>query len=213
MTDPALRDPVQPEEPDEQRLCVIGLGNPGDRYARTRHNIGFHIVDRLADMFDIRESFFDVNHYRAQGRFRAWEVTLCKPWTYMNNSGEAAAVLVDSLGLNPSELIVVYDEIQLPLGHLRLRRRGSDGGHNGLASVIEHLGTEDIPRLRCGVDFSSEAPDLAEYVLSPFEEDEIPLAETMTKRAAEAVRAVMDVGYQQAMNIFNTPPTQLQDSL
>jgi len=201
------------EDAEEKRICVIGLGNPGKRYAATRHNIGFHVIDRLADAFGIRESFFDVNHYRAEGRYEDFEVTLCKPWTWMNNSGEAAAVLVDHLGLNPSEMIVVYDEVQLPLGHLRLRRRGSDGGHNGLASIIYHLGTEDIPRLRCGVDFSSEAPDLAAYVLSPFEEKEIPLADSMTERAAEAVRAVMDIGFDKAMNTFNTPPTQLQDSL
>lgn len=206
-------DPAQREQPDEKRLCIIGLGNPGTRYAQTRHNVGFRIVDRLADMFDIRESFFDVNHYRAQGRYHDWVVTLCKPWTYMNLSGEAAATLVDHLGLNPSELIVVYDEIQLPLGHLRLRRRGSDGGHNGLASVIEFLETEDIPRLRCGVDFSSAAHDLANYVLSPFDENEIPQANDMIHRAADAVRTVMDVGFEKAMNVFNTPPTQLQDSL
>ncbi|MDT8323823.1 MAG: aminoacyl-tRNA hydrolase [Bacteroidota bacterium] len=201
------------EEAVEKRICVIGLGNPGDRYAQTRHNVGFHVIDRLADALNIRESFFDVNHYRAAGRYKDWTVTLCKPWTWMNNSGEAAAVLVDHLGLNPSEMIVVYDEIQLPLGHLRLRRRGSDGGHNGLASVIYHLGTEDIPRLRCGVDFSPEATDLAAYVLSPFEETEIPLANAMTERAADALRTVMDIGFEKAMNIFNTPPTQLQDSL
>lgn len=197
----------------EKRLCIIGLGNPGQRYAQTRHNIGFHVIDRLADMLDIRESFFSVNHYRAEGRHDDWLVVLCKPWTWMNSSGEAAAVLIEQLGLNPSELLIVYDEVQLSLGHLRLRKRGSDGGHNGLASVIDHLGTEEIPRLRCGVAFSSDAPDLAEYVLSPFEKHEIPHAVSMIDRAAEAARAVMDIGFEKAMNIFNTPPTQLQDSL
>ncbi|MCB2203259.1 aminoacyl-tRNA hydrolase [bacterium] len=198
---------------DEKRLCVIGLGNPGQRYAQTRHNIGFHVIDRLADMLHIRESFFFVNHYRAEGRYDDWQVVLCKPWTWMNSSGEAAVVLMDELGLNPSELLIVYDEVQLPLGQLRLRKRGSDGGHNGLASIIYHCGSEEVPRLRCGVAFSSDAPDLAEYVLSPFDKDEIPLAATMIDRAAEAVRAVMDIGFEKTMNTFNTPPTKLQDSL
>ncbi len=197
----------------QKRLCVIGLGNPGLRYAQTRHNIGFHVVDRLADMLSIRESSFVTNHYQATGRHGDWDVILCKPWTYMNLSGEAVIILMDQYDLRPAELLVVYDEVQLPLGHLRLRSGGSDGGHNGLASVIEETGTTKIPRLRCGVDFSTESPDLVEYVLSPFKEEEIPHVESMINRAAEAVIAVMDTGMQRAMNVFNTPPTKHQDSL
>ncbi|MBE0645575.1 MAG: aminoacyl-tRNA hydrolase [Bacteroidetes bacterium] len=198
---------------EQRRLCVIGLGNPGLRYARTRHNIGFHVLDRLADMLNIRESSFVTNHYQAFGRHGDWSVILCKPWTYMNLSGEAVILLMDQLDLRPAELLVVYDEVQLPLGHLRLRSRGSDGGHNGLASVIMETGTDRIPRLRCGVDFSTESPDLAEYVLSPFKEEELPHAAAMIDRAAEAAIAIMDIGMQRAMNVFNTPPTTQQDSL
>ena len=103
------------------------------------------------------------NHYQATGRHGDWDVILCKPWTYMNLSGEAVILLMEQYELRPADLLVVYDEVQLPLGHLRLRRSGSDGGHNGLASVIEEAGTRTIPRLRCGVDFSAESPDLVEY--------------------------------------------------
>jgi len=205
----------QTEETAEQqrRLCVIGLGNPGLRYAQTRHNIGFHVIDRLADILNIRESSFVTNHYQATGRHGDWDVILCKPWTYMNLSGEAVILLMEQYELRPADLLVVYDEVQLPLGHLRLRRSGSDGGHNGLASVIEEAGTRNIPRLRCGVDFSAESPDLVEYVLSPFKEEELPHVASMINRAAEAVIAVMDTGMQRAMNVFNTPPTKHQDSL
>jgi PTH1 family peptidyl-tRNA hydrolase len=170
-------------------------------------------VDRLADIYNIRESSFYVNHAFAETRYEGQRLMLCKPETYMNLSGEAVALLIAKHRLNLSELLVVYDEIQLPLGHLRLRKSGSDGGHNGLASIIEHLGSEEFPRLRCGVDFSSRGSDLAEYVLSPFPKNEIPPAIAMIERATEAIRAVMDVGIEKAMNIFNTPPTKLQDSL
>lgn len=192
---------------------MVGLGNPGPRYANTRHNIGFHVIDRLADILHIRELSFLTNRRQAAGRHGAWEVVLCKPWTYMNLSGEAVISLLEQYDLLPSELLVVYDEVQLPLGHLRLRGRGSDGGHNGLASVIAETGTDRIPRLRCGVDFSPGADDLVEYVLSPFNKEELPHVEAMIDRAAKAVLAVMDMGMDRAMNVFNTPPTTHQDSL
>ena len=201
----------EPRESQKPRLCVVGLGNPGPRYAATRHNIGFLVIDRLADMLHIRESSFHVNHHLADVVYHDWKVYLCKPWTYMNLSGEAVAVLLNRLALRPEELLIVYDEVQLPLGHLRLRRRGSDGGHNGLASVIAHAGTTDIPRLRCGVDFSTVSADLADYVLSPFPEEEIPHADAMIDRAANAVLAVIDDGFEKAMNTYNTPPTKLQE--
>jgi PTH1 family peptidyl-tRNA hydrolase len=195
------------------RLAVVGLGNPGSRYAATRHNIGFHVIDKLAGILHIRELSFQENRWQAAGRHGAWEVILCKPWTYMNLSGEAVLSLMRQHELRPAELLVIYDEVQLPLGHLRLRGRGSDGGHNGLASVIAETGTDGIARLRCGVDFSPDAGDLAEYVLSPFNEEELPHVEAMVARAAEAVLAVMDMGMARAMNVFNTPPTTHQDSL
>ncbi len=198
---------------DQKRLCVIGLGNPGSRYAQTRHNIGFHVIDRLADVLHSRESSFVINHYQATGRHGDWEVILCKPWTYMNLSGEAVVILMDQFDLLPNEVLIVYDEVQLPLGHLRVRARGSDGGHNGLASVIEECGTEKIPRIRCGVDFSTESADLSAYVLSPFQNEELPHVAAMIDKAAEAVLAIMDSGMQRAMNVFNTPPTTHQDTL
>ncbi|MBN1449323.1 MAG: aminoacyl-tRNA hydrolase [Bacteroidetes bacterium] len=190
---------------------MIGLGNPGPRYVHTRHNIGFLVLDRLADILHVRESSFHVNHHVASTVYHEWRVYLCKPWTWMNNSGEVLPVLLTEHDLRLSDLLVVYDEVQLPLGQIRLRRRGSDGGHNGLASILASAGTQDIARLRCGVDFSLGAPDLAEYVLSPFQEDELPHATSMIERAADAVLAVMDSGFERAMNTYNTPPTTQQE--
>lgn len=206
-------DPARREQGNEARLCVIGLGNPGKRYADTRHNIGFKVIDRLADALGVRESSFYRNHYLAEARHQGRRVILCKPNTFMNLSGEAVSLLLAKQRLNLSEILVVYDEVQLTLGQLRLRKRGSDGGHNGLSSIIAHLGSDTFPRLRCGVDFSAQGADLAEYVLSPFRQEELPLASDMIKRAAEACLAVTDIGFDKAMNIFNTPPTKLQDPL
>jgi len=171
------------------------------------------VIDRLADSLGVRESSFYRNYSFAETRHQGRRVILCKPETYMNLSGEAVSLLLAKQRLNLSEILVVYDEIQLPLGQLRLRKRGSDGGHNGLSSIIENLGSERFPRLRCGVDFSSQGVDLAEYVLSPFQKEELPLAADMIERAAEACLAVTDIGFDKAMNIFNTPPTKFQDSL
>lgn len=206
--------PLQPDIPIRRpQLGVVGLGNPGARYARTRHNIGFQVVDKLADILRIREFSFAENRYQAAGRHGEWEVILCKPWTYMNLSGQAVVPMMEQFDLQPADLLIIYDEVQLPLGHLRLRGRGSDGGHNGLASVIEEAGTDRIPRLRCGVDFSPATADLVDYVLSPFEEEELPHVVSMIDRAASAVLAVMDTGMQRAMNVYNTPPTTHQDSI
>jgi PTH1 family peptidyl-tRNA hydrolase len=194
-------------------LCVVGLGNPGPRYERTRHNIGFRVVNKLADILRIREFFVEGNRLQAMGRHGEWDVILCKPVTYMNRSGDAVVGLMEEFELYDDDLLVVYDEVQLPLGQLRLRSRGSDGGHNGLASILEMTGTDRIPRLRCGIDFSSTSDDLAGYVLSPFEEEELPHVVSMIDRAAQAVLAIMDSGMQRAMNAYNTPPTTHRDSI
>lgn len=194
-------------------LCVVGLGNPGPRYAWTRHNIGFRVVDKLADILRIREFFVEGNRSEATGHYGEWDVILCKPATYMNRSGEAVIGAMQRFDLRDEDLLVIHDEVQLPLGHLRLRVRGSDGGHNGLASILEATGTDRIPRLRCGIDFSSASDDLATFVLSPFEEEELPHVVSMIDRAAQAVLAIMESGMQRAMNAYNTPPTTHRDSI
>ena len=195
------------------RLAIVGLGNPGPRYAGTRHNIGFEVADRLVGSFSVREPLFVRNHFLARASYSDTELFICKPATYMNRSGEAVSLLCEMHELQEHELLVVYDEVQLPLGQLRLRRNGSSGGHNGLASIIEACGSTEIPRLRCGVDFSSDGGDLADYVLSSFTPEEQDLANDMIHRAVEAVRYLVEFGFDKAMNMFNTSLTNNQDSL
>jgi PTH1 family peptidyl-tRNA hydrolase len=191
-----------------ENLVVVGLGNPGSRYAPTRHNLGFRVVDRLA----------------AAHRVRSWEerrtcvvariargsagILLVKPHTYMNLSGMAIAELRSERELAPEEILVVVDDIALPLGQLRLRRRGSDGGHNGLKSVISELGTSGFPRLRLGIGPLPEGVDAAEYVLGAFAAEEESTAEEMVSRAARCVETVFYSGFDRAMGEFNAPETE-----
>lgn len=171
------------------------------------------MIDRLAGMLHARESSVHGSFSLATAQHGEWTVLLCKPSTFMNRSGTAVLELHREFGIDFPELLVVYDDVSLPLGTLRLRRRGSSGGHNGLSSIIQATESDAVARLRCGVDFSSPTVDLADYVLSPFEEEELPLARNMTERAADAVLAIMDAGWDKAMNMYNTIQTNNQDSL
>lgn len=203
---PSLRNLF--DEEAEKALCVVGLGNPGMQDASTRHNVGFSVVAALsralhARMADGRGDFLfsdcTVDHRR---------LILTVPMTYMNESGTAVAQMMEQFNITPSELLVVLDDFQLPLGTLRIRHEGSDGGHNGLASVIYHLQTERIPRLRVGIAGvtcpAEERKELmAGYVLSPFEKEEEPMAEKMVAHACDAVDALSRHGIEFAMNNFN----------
>ena len=186
-------------------LVVVGLGNPGSEYAATRHNAGFAVVDALAESLGLRLRTTGVLRLAA-GRRLGTVIVLAQPLTYMNNSGEAVAPLLREQGAAPGELIVCCDDLHLPLGHLRLRKAGSDGGHNGLRSLIRDLGTDAFPRLRCGIR-GTTAPRPGEatagYVLSPFESEEFPAVRAMVRDAAEAVRTAAGAGIDRAMNIVN----------
>jgi peptidyl-tRNA hydrolase, PTH1 family len=162
---------------------------------------------------NVREFAVHKTYTLAAAKRGEWSILLCKPTTFMNRSGDALLDLHRTLGITFSEFLVVYDDVSLPLGTLRLRRRGSSGGHNGLSSILLATGSDEVARLRCGVDFSPSSGDLADYVLSPFRAEEMPLAESMTERAAEAVFAVMDDGLDKAMNVYNTIQPNKQDSI
>lgn len=187
-------------------LLIVGLGNPGSRYADTRHNVGFKVVDELADRH--RKTFQPGRGpwLEASIDLAGEEVVLLKPTTYMNASGAAVA---EALGLRQSEgqhLLVVFDDFQLPIGRIRLRERGTDGGHNGLASVLESLGSLEVPRLRCGIASEHMPPDkerLVEFVLEPFQPDEVEIVRAMVARAADACETAVRRGWAAAMNEFN----------
>ncbi len=186
---------------------IVGLGNPGPRYARTRHNAGFRVLDAVASRAGAGAA-----ESRFAGRYVECElagerVGLLAPETWMNRSGEAVALALAALPVaDPAaDLLVVFDDADLPLGRLRLRARGSSGGHNGLGDVLERLGTDAVPRLRFGIGRSAAPRDTVDWVLEPFApEEEAALAEALP-RAAGAVACFVAEGIAPAMNRFNGP--------
>lgn len=190
--------------PGSPRRVVVGLGNPGDRYAGTRHNVGFRVVDELARR---RAIGFDREACgsRVADDGDPW---LVAPLTYMNRSGFAVRCLAERHDLDPHAFLIVYDEIHLPLGSLRLRTKGSPAGHRGMESVLENMGSGDVPRLRLGVatDDGPEGDELVDFVLSPFEADEEEAVEEMIRRAADACELWAAEGPEPAMQKYNAPP-------
>jgi peptidyl-tRNA hydrolase, PTH1 family len=180
---------------------IVGLGNPGGKYRGTRHNIGFAVVDELARRTGVEFDSAPVEALVAKVR-GAEPVLLAKPMTFMNASGEAVGGLARYFKIEPPDLLVVVDEAQLPLGKLRARARGSAGGHNGLKSLIAHLG-EEFARLRIGVGRGEQRRDLADHVLARFEADEAAEVERMTARAADASEMFVTSGIEAVMNAYN----------
>ncbi len=181
---------------------ILGLGNPGAKYADTRHNVGFRAVAELARRRGVRLRAGECNSAVGQDG----DLLLAQPQTYMNRSGYAARCLVERRQIEPFRVLVVFDEVHLPLGKLRLRPSGSPGGHRGMESVIGNLRTSEVPRLRLGVgpaDDSVGGEDLADYVLEPFAEQERAAVEELIGRAADACECWFADGAQAAMNKFN----------
>jgi PTH1 family peptidyl-tRNA hydrolase len=182
--------------------AIVGLGNPGPQYKGTRHNIGFEVVDELASRASIRFESAPADALIAKWRRPEEAILLVKPLTFMNLSGQAVGELARYFKIEVADLIVVVDEVHLPLGKLRARKRGSAGGHNGLKSIIAHLGDE-FSRLRVGVGRGEDQRNLADHVLSRFEKDEAAEVERMTKRAADAAEMFITSGIEAVMNGFN----------
>jgi peptidyl-tRNA hydrolase, PTH1 family len=179
---------------------IAGLGNPGPRYKGTRHNVGFEVVDELARRAGL--VFESAPAEAIVARWRASDALLVKPLTFMNHSGQAVGELLRYFKIDIGDLLVVVDEVQLPLGKLRARTRGSAGGHNGLKSVIAHIG-EEFSRLRIGVGRGDDRRDLADHVLAKFDRDEAAEVERMTSRAADASETFITSGIAMMMNRFN----------
>jgi PTH1 family peptidyl-tRNA hydrolase len=184
---------------------VVGLGNPGEGYASTRHNVGFQVASRLAKRARAEFALKAADSRIAEGSIDGVRVAIARPQTFMNDSGRAVRKLLDRYRLQPSELLVVFDEVDLPLGKIRLREKGGPGTHNGMRSIVSAIG-EDFPRLRVGVapaDPLREIGDLVQYVLDPFAADERAVAETSLARAAEAAEVALREGTEAAMTKFN----------
>jgi len=190
--------------------AIVGLGNPGSRYKGTRHNVGFDVVDELARRatVDFESAPADALVARCRAGRRDWlpgqsdDVLLVKPVTFMNASGQAIGELVRYFKIDVADALVILDEVQLPLGKLRARARGSAGGHNGLKSVIEHLGS-DVSRLRLGVGRGDSRTDLADHVLARFDKEEAAAVARMITRAADAAETFLTGGIAAVMNQYN----------
>lgn len=183
---------------------IVGLGNPGKQYRNTRHNVGFNVIDELAARGNVtlRRSWF-IPARLGRMRLEGEDVLLVQSQTFMNRSGQAVGPLLRRKGLKPSDLIVVLDDLELELGQLRVRKKGSAGGHKGLDSVIRALGTEDFARVRIGIGPRPAGEDLVDHVLAPFTAKEREAIDAAARRAADAVAAIVRDGIDRAMNDFN----------
>lgn len=191
---------------------LVGLGNPGSQYRFTRHNAGFLVLDRLAERLALpfgRERFGGLF---AKGQCEGCDVVLLKPLTYMNRSGECVGQALRYTNAAPEDVLVVVDDVNLPLGRLRVRSDGSAGGHNGLKSIIEHLGSDAFPRLRIGVGQGRQGATLTGHVLGTFAQDEMPEMERAVDRAADAAVTFVVKGLGPAMNAFNAGKALLEDA-
>lgn len=182
---------------------IVGLGNPDKKYDMTRHNMGFRIIDALADKYNITVGEQKFKGLLGKGTIEGEKVILVKPLTFMNLSGECVRPVCDYFKVDTEDCIILFDDISLDPGKLRIRKKGSAGGHNGIKSIIAHLGTEGFPRLKFGVGDKPKHMDLADFVLGRFsKEEEVQVTEGIEK-AIEAVTCMVTEGYDAAMNKYN----------
>ncbi|MBP7092829.1 MAG: aminoacyl-tRNA hydrolase [Candidatus Kapabacteria bacterium] len=184
-------------------FLIVGLGNPGTQYSLTRHNIGFMVVDAFTEKHRAKWTVREGKYATSSVRIMATELVIVKPLTYMNLSGEAVAPLAIANGIQPSRVVAITDEYNFPVGRVHLRCGGSSGGHNGISSLIEKLGTSDFWRLRCGIDRAFGPGELVEYVLAPFSAEEQEFVKTMIDRGVQAIEEIARSGPEQAMQRIN----------
>ncbi len=184
-------------------VAVAGLGNPGPKYSLTRHNVGFMVVDAVARAHGLEFSSSKFDAHVASGNILGRRVSLLKPQTYMNRSGRAVQPFLAYYRLLPSRLLVVHDDLDMEMGRLKFYRGGGGGGHNGIRSIIETLGTREFPRLKVGIGRPPRGFPVDKYVLSSFPLDDMPLLEQVIAAAAEGVEIFLEKGLDTAMNRFN----------
>ena len=182
---------------------IVGLGNPGAQYAHTRHNVGFDVVDTLARKLGVTIGRERDEALLGECFIAGQKTILALPQTYMNLSGESVRAAADFYKIQPDHIIVIYDDVSLEVGQLRIRTKGSAGGHNGIKNIIAHLGTQEFPRVKVGVGAKPPKMDLADYVLSRFSKEDRAKMEDAFKEAAEAVEVLITDGSDRAMNRFN----------
>ena len=191
-----------------RRKLIVGLGNPGSQYRNTRHNIGFMVLDCIADRLGVAFTREKFEGLYTESRHEGVPVSLLKPLTFMNRSGRSVAQAARNAIPEPGNILVVVDDVHLPLGTLRLRGQGSAGGHNGLKSIIQQLGTQAFPRLRIGIGRRDADGELTDHVLGRFAPDEKSTIEEALDRATEAALTFVAAGIERAMNAHNISPKQ-----
>lgn len=182
---------------------IVGLGNPGRKYSKTRHNIGFMVIDKLADTYGLKFTEQD-DYLICRGNIEGKEISLLKPLTYMNLSGKAVNKLLDKKILEnlPHSLIVIHDDIDLPVGKIKIKKNGSSGGHKGVQSIIEHLGSKNFIRVKIGIG-KETGIDVSDYVLNPFTKEQKPIIKEKILQAVESIVIILTYGLDKAMNIYN----------
>lgn len=193
-----------------ETFIIAGLGNPGRKYENTRHNLGFITVDKIAEDNDISVKKIKFKSLVGEGVIGSDKVILMKPQTFMNNSGEALREIVNFYKVPPENLIVIYDDFDIPIGSIRVRKFGSAGTHNGMRSVIRLLGFDNFPRIRIGID-STIKNDLIDFVTGGFRKEEVPLLEEAVTNGAAAAETIVTKGIDLAMNRYNTKKTREKD--
>lgn len=195
----------EPDKKEDDRVMYIiaGLGNPTREYEKTRHNVGFEVIDVLADMLGTTVEEKKFKGCYGRGIIGGEKVLLLKPQTFMNLSGESIRAASDFYKVDHEHIIIIYDDISLDVGQLRIRKKGSAGGHNGIKNIIAHLGTQEFPRIKVGVGDKPKKMDLADYVLSRFSKEDRAAMEDAFKEAAKAVEVMITEGMDTAMNQFN----------
>ena len=191
-----------------EKYLLVGLGNPGKAYEKTRHNVGFMVIDKLAEDFKAVLKSSKFKSMVAEAMIGNKAALLAKPLTFMNNSGLAIGPLARFYDIPAEQILIIFDDVALPLGTIKLRSKGSSGGHNGLESIIEHLGTREISRIRIGIGRDNMPKDLSSYVLSRFNRAEQQELTRLISRASDASVVFIESGIDKAMNEFNTSPAE-----
>lgn len=191
-------------------IIIAGLGNPGREYAPTRHNVGFDVIDVLAEKYNIRMNKLKFKGVTGEGTIDGKKVLLLKPSTYMNNSGISIREAVSFYKVEMKDLLIIYDDIDIDFGTIRIRKKGSAGSHNGMKSIIYHLTDDSFPRIKIGIGKKPEGYDLADFVLSKFSQDERKIIDETIRKASDATEAFVKDGIDNCMNNFNTK-TPAQD--
>lgn len=182
---------------------IIGLGNPGKDYKKTRHNVGFMTIEKLAKELKIDVAKSKFNAVYGETNYKGEKVIIMKPMTYMNSSGVAVRDLVNFFKIDPEDIIVIYDDVDIEFGDIRVRKQGSAGSHNGMKSIIYQIRNDQFPRIRIGIGKKHEQQDLANFVLNNFSKEEMEVIENSTELAAEAALDFVENGIDHTMNNFN----------